>query len=437
MRKDKHISELITIYRRLKRGTHPEFFNEIGFEIEDEVNTQKDELNNENLKSETKFSEYKNLHLKKYIYHDTDNLLINSNNIYSELPKDKLKSNTKYWLNIFDPQDCDFEYFQQKFGVNSLTIHDLKHGGSKEKIESFTNYTFIVLKLMGRNEEEILDMNFNILLFKNRVITTHDKKWGSITDIVNFLSLANKRTFISPDWIFFSVIIELLQDVNYYIENIRPKIEKILKGTHLHYDYSHSHNLGAYKIKDNEKYDEHVDIGDLKRNFALTFELVDILRYIKPKIEILNSFNRRNSKFDPRILKYLNASHSDFLIQEKEIKEMLKTLERSQDLLLALINVDMTKEGNMMNSTMKRFTFITLIFLPIQTIAGIWGMNCKVPGQLSEGKNDNYFWFFSLIISTFFCTLIYFKIFEKGNKNVIFKRYQRIRESISSPEENI
>ncbi|KAF7697630.1 putative metal ion transporter C17A12.14 [Cucumispora dikerogammari] len=437
MRKDKYISELITIYRRLKRGTHPEFFNTLNetvIETEDDINSIEG-INSNNIKKESKFAEHKNLHLKKYIYHDTDNLLINTDNIYTEWPTET-KPAKKYWLNIFDPQDCDFEYLQQKFGVNYLTIHDLKHGGSKEKIETFTDYTFIVLKLIGRNEDEVLDMNFNIILYKNRVITTHDKKWSSITDIVNFLTLANKRTFISPDWIFFSVIIELLQDVNYYIDNIRPKIEMILKGTHLHYDYSHSHNLREVQ-KLEEKQDEHVDIGHLKRNFALSFELVDILRFIKPKIEILTSFGRRSTQFDQRILKHLNASHHDFLSQEKEIKEMLKTLERSQDLLLALINVDITKEGNMMNLTMKRFTFITLVFLPIQTVAGVWGMNCKVPGQFSDGKNNSFFWFFGLIISTLFATFIYFKMFKKGSQNTVQKKFQVVKEVVSGPEESI
>ena len=142
MRKDKYISELITIYRRFKKGSQPEYFhvlNNVPFENEEESQTHgsnPDTTEREYLGKErgvaskamiqtNNFAEYKNLHLSKYIYFDTYNTVIHSPDIYPVLYGNKIIpgkiKGVKSWLNIFDPQDVEFEYLKNNFNVNPET----------------------------------------------------------------------------------------------------------------------------------------------------------------------------------------------------------------------------------------------------------------------------------------------------------------------------
>lgn len=56
-------------------------------------------------------------------------------------------------------------------------------------------------------------------------------------------------------------------------------------------------------------------------------------------------------------------------------------MERSQDTCLTLANVRQSQEANEMGKMMKRLSEVALLFLPLQAIAGLLGMNVKIPFQ--------------------------------------------------------
>lgn len=56
-------------------------------------------------------------------------------------------------------------------------------------------------------------------------------------------------------------------------------------------------------------------------------------------------------------------------------------LERSQDTCLTLANVRQSQEANKMGFMMKRLSEVALLFLPLQAIAGLLGMNVQIPMQ--------------------------------------------------------
>jgi len=65
-------------------------------------------------------------------------------------------------------------------------------------------------------------------------------------------------------------------------------------------------------------------------------------------------------------------------------------LERSQDTCLTLANVKQSQEANLMGQNMKRISEVALLFLPLQALAGILGMNVKIP--LQDIDSTGPFW---------------------------------------------
>lgn len=373
------INEIITIYRKMKRGNYTQNIYRMLYNIERLSN---DDMLVDDLKLNGKiidFCKYRTLKNLKYIFYSKNTNLIESEILDINLLKQKF-----YWLNIFNPTEQDLEILGNHLGVHDVTLIDIREKNTDEKLEYFKNYIFLSMKLLSTCDLGTEDIDFNILIFKNFIITTHDKRWTGIKDILNFLSTISSHTTLYPDWVFYSIIIEFLQDVKHVLENVKPEstAQKAM-----------SKNM-SYEMSDT-----------LKNNFEMVYQLYNFRQFIRPKIIILEKLKKPSSKFQKKITDLLNDSYKDFKRQQKLAVEYNMILERSQDLFLALVDMEQSREANCMNKVMNRFSQIAFVFLPCQTIAGLWGMNVKVPWQ--DEKSIFWFWFLCML-GPFFSVLLYF-----------------------------
>lgn len=335
------------------------------------------------------FGKYKNVEQTKVLLYSKEAGLVQADSIESV----HTSSCECYWLSIFDPTETELVHLSRHYHVHDITLNDIREKNTKEKVEIFHNYTFISIRLFSerRGNECITDrdIDFNILLFKNHIVTLHDSRWNSISDILNFLTLIAEYTTMWPEWVLFSIVVEFLQDVRFLLDRIVPDITAMQNSSH--------------SVKQS--------IGDLlKENFVLTNSVCVLRRSIKPKIHILDSIvHKCRRRLRRSVLKHISFTYQDFLALEKEMRENSRLLERCQDLFLALVNMEQSREGNEMNKVMKRFTIITFIFLPMQTVAGLWGMNVKVPFQEYGGLLP----FVCLVIAGSMISIMYFMISRK------------------------
>jgi len=257
-------------------------------------------------------------------------------------------------LNICQPAEEDYTFLFNSYGVHDLTIQDIREGNTEEKLEVFEHYTFLSLRLIRENTNEPTtrnedpDVDFNILLFKDFVITIHEKDWPSIRDILGFLNLlsTSSQTPLTPDWILFSVFIEMNQDAKYCMNVIEPEVNKIRIGN------------------------KSVDI--MRRNFEMELHVYSISRFIKPKTRILSQLKVKCSKrIRPDVMKLLGDILTELKDQVKGIKQLEHVLERSQDTFLAITTSDRSIVSNEVNTYMKRISEIALVFLPIQVIGNL------------------------------------------------------------------
>ncbi|KAG0418944.1 putative metal ion transporter C17A12.14 [Dictyocoela roeselum] len=411
MNEKREITEILTIYRRMKKGRNQDLYHTLTNsydEIADNNKVKSDfitcdknigcgSIGNYSMYNDPEtgdpnflpgeengsnhlydFGQFKVDESKFILYSKESNLLQ-----CEEWPA--VESCKYYWLNIFNPTEVDLQVLRQLYNVHDITLNDIREKNTEEKIEVFRHYTFISTKLF-ESGAETTDIDFNILMFKDYIITTHDKPWASISDIVNFLYLISQHTTIYPDWVFYSIIIEFLQDVKHMMRELLPKIHQVQ-------EISANANLEIEKV--------------LRDNFELVYRLYDMRRFCKPKIAIISSLKTKHAKrMRKNINDHLLFALSEFYGIDREAKEANVILERCQDLFLALVNLEHSREANEMNKAMHQLTIVTFIFLPVQAVAGLWGMNVKVPFQ--DENNLFWFWFLTLISPLLGC--IYFVI---------------------------
>ncbi|CAI2358831.1 unnamed protein product [Moneuplotes crassus] len=145
---------------------------------------------------------------------------------------------------------------------------------------------------------------------------------------------------------------DLLREVN-NIQNqsrnlgIDSKLEFLQK-----LDIFQNHYIGAQNEKESKKcYFEEIIKSELP-----SLEFRYLIRHLKSRMTNLN--------------------HTAFIIERR--------LEMARNRFVASIDASISNYSRGLDSLMKKFAVIATIFLPLQLISGMWGMNCKVPFQTTD-----------------------------------------------------
>lgn len=356
--------------------------------------------------------------------------------------KEEKGNKQKYWINIFQPTKEDLDFLYSKYSIHPTSLVDILESNTDEKIDLYSDYTFISLKLLTIKDED--DIDLNIMIFNDCIITTHNNHWSGMNDIINFLFLVTQYTKFKTHWVVFSILVEVLQDIKFKTDLVEEIIlEERRKNTS---SIPTNNTKQAYLLKElnrntdsllnldifsdefelnYELYKQKTDLN-LKSNFNLTNKVSNLLSYIKSKKHILkeiikNPIQKKNKEkiknINNLINYYFGLLIDDFHIADEILRDLQKKLERQQDLLLALLDMRQSLEANLMSKAINRFALITFIFLPCQTIAGLWGMNVSVPFEKSSKLP-----FYCLTFSGFlFSFLLFFLICKRTGKN--FKRF--------------
>ena len=120
-------------------------------------------------------------------------------------------------------------------------------------------------------------------------------------------------------------------------------------------------------------------------------------------INLLRQLKSKCSKRLSEVVLTLLADTCDDLRQlSEDVSNFNHILERSQDTCLALANVELSRQANIMSVVMNHVSEVALVFLPVQAIAGFFGMNVRVPFQ---GLDSSWaFWgivMFSVTLAVF------------------------------------
>ncbi|KAJ2662568.1 CorA metal ion transporter [Coemansia sp. RSA 1200] len=87
----------------------------------------------------------------------------------------------------------------------------------------------------------------------------------------------------------------------------------------------------------------------------------------------------------PDVIKYLADVHDHLIALTASVHHCERILARAHGNYLARINLELTHASNTTNQLATQMTVLAGIFLPLNLVAGIFGMNVKVPGR---DRND-------------------------------------------------
>lgn len=262
-----------------------------------------------------------------------------------------LEKNGFIWIDVLKPEREELQKIAGQYNLDESSVQDCLQSDHLPKYEKLDDYSFIIFRVhnseVAKETNTVQQLTTKLAIFfgKDFIITVHRIEQAYIDDIhkaiqegkcsshftlLNKLAKASLNTYDQP-------AAKLTSEIDYYEEQVflRKRKAPILKGL----------------------YFVHRKIALIKRVLMLTYDIID---------SIDSSTKRNTNTRDTR----------DLYVRMNTIYESL------YDNINQLLNAYFNTSSQRTNEIMRVLTILTVFFMPLTFIVGIYGMNFKYMPEL-------------------------------------------------------
>lgn len=259
------------------------------------------------------------------------------------------------WIDISDPTIEDFKGLKDKYNISISSVNDSLEIGHLPKIEEFEFYHFLIIRSISstviEEGDSLTDVTDRISIFysKEFVITAHRNSIDYLDKLIH-TDQSSKKLQSSKALVNALVSDALKTFENFSINSISPRLEEYEEIVFLHQSRKSSLKK-IYYIKRQI---------DLIRNLLTFYK--DIVDYF-------------------HMPEYKNIYTQDLKDSFSRSQALFKnTSENTSQLLSIYFNL----ESNHTNEIMRLLTIISVFFMPLTFVTGLYGMNFEsMPGLKS------------------------------------------------------
>lgn len=285
------------------------------------------------------------------------------------------------WINVIGVHNTDvIAHITSEIGLDPLLAEDITNLQQRPKIVEADGVLFATAKMIYKKDEITFQESLSIVLFDNTVICFQERPGDVFNSIRKRLeNSSGKIRKQKADYLFFCVM-DLLVD-HYMLVN-----------------ESLSNNMDALEeaIFDAPKEDHLESIHQSRK------EIIQLKKGVAPLRDAMLKLLRieEDSLLQTNTRKYIHDSLEQ-LVGLSESTDALRELNTDlKDLYLSSISFRM-------NKIMQTLTVISVIFIPLTFIAGVYGMNLKNIPEMEWDYGYAFFWGITLLIGLIL--LIFFK----------------------------
>lgn len=264
----------------------------------------------------------------------------------------EIKNGEITWINITNPGKEAVRFLKTRYQIAPNILKEFVPAIKRSKVEDYGSYLFVVIRfpVFDPESRKTISAELDILLFRNTLITSHCNLFPELKKVFDNCDkdLAVRDYYLQQD-----AVCALYLLLDKLIDTRMPMLDHI---------------------------DDHIDEiedkmfnGDEKKLLQeIAFVKHDIINFrksIKPQRTVLESLSRLTYKISPR----------DY---QREITEVIgsnikvwNTLENHKEMVEALEQTNESLFSHKLNDTMKILTAFSVIVLPLNLIAGMFGMN--------------------------------------------------------------
>lgn len=278
----------------------------------------------------------------------------------SKTPEDAFKFEVEdrtTWINIDGLSNTsEIEKIGKYYELHPLIIEDIVNTNQRPKIDEYSEYFFIVAKMLYYREDGKLENeHISIVLGKNYVLTFQEAGGDVFNGIRERLESAKGRIRSrGADYLVFALLDAIVDNYFVVVEEMSDKIETLEER--------------LFNSQPND--DIILEIQELKRTMLRIRRAVNPLREVVSRLEKID-----HELVQEQTINYIRDLY-DHMIQVSE------NIEIYREMTWGLMDMYMTTINNKMNEVMKVLTIMASIFIPLTFLAGLYGMNFEYMPEL-------------------------------------------------------
>jgi len=287
-----------------------------------------------------------------------------------------------WWLDMLNPSEEEVFAICGAFRVHPLTREDITTQETREKVELFKSYYFVCFRsfyAVDKLSDNYLDpINVYAVVFREGLLTFSfcqnphaanvRKRIGRLRDYVN----------LSADWICYALIDEIVDEFAPVLRELERETDAIEDG------------VFTARLEDSRATLE--QIADCRK------KVMSLIRLLGGKADVIRGFAKKcNEAYTvaPRqdVGMYLSDVQDHVVTMMSNLGHFEKMLGRSHSNHLSQISLAHIEQGSRANALLGKITVFATILVPLNLIAGLFGMNVPVPGRESTGLG----WWFGIV----------------------------------------
>lgn len=286
------------------------------------------------------------------------------------------------WLHCVGINDASLlKNLLASYGIHELVIEDLLSPHQRPKIEDYGNYLFISLSVCQYNGNKLHTDSVYLILGKNYILSFQNRPLGLFSSLhQQFAANQHQIRSKSNEFLAYHFIDRIVDD--YFIT--------------LDAYNNHVENLDKLIFKDTGRDEEMLTkIHKLKRDAS------KLQRNLIPMREMVGQLLRGQFTIFSGDTQFYLRDVGDHILQ------LIETLETARDTVHGMMDIQLSFQSNRLNQQMRVLTVITIIFMPLTVITGIYGMNFDNMPELHW--HYGYFMVLGLLMAIIVGLMLFFK----------------------------
>ncbi len=298
-----------------------------------------------------------------------------------QIDNPKTKSNSLTWLSIINAEKKEIDYLRRKFNFN---ISHLKASiatvfAQRPMVEDEDKYVFVILHFPTFKGDRIVPGEIEFFISHGYLVTLHNGNLKSLNDFFEYckknpeqlLSFNNESSSI----LLYELLSRLIKDSFNILDQNSIKINEV---------------------------EDIIFEGDQKQAVSRILELrrniINIRKIMQNHTNILKHLQGMKSSLVPH--ESIKKHYEDL---EQHSKRIWEILDLQKEMVEVLNGTNESLLNDKMNIIMKTLTIFSVLVLPLNLLAGIFGMNTKYM-PFVDGLNG--FWIILSIMTVGFLLLL-------------------------------
>ena len=292
-----------------------------------------------------------------------------------------IKSKSTTWLNVNGLDNLELmEKLVAAFGIDQNIMADIMNPLIRPKVQEFENGLFVTLKMLQINKENKLSAENLSLLVLDKFIISFQESGGDVFDPVRERIRRHKSKIRTKgaDYLSFALLDVVIDNYIYILSLLGERIENLENRMTDTFDKQMPTIITSYKQ----------ELNYLRQIIKPTREM--ILTLAKMETEFIQKSNRVNYKE-----------------LQDNINEANELADSYREMLYDLLNIYHSSATTRLNDIMKLLTIISVIFIPLTFIVGVYGTNFKYFPEINWRYGYFAMWGLMILVAAFM--IWYFK----------------------------